>query len=372
MQNYQIISADSHINEPPDLFTHVPNALKDLVPKVISTPKGDAWVMGPGAEPRLISTSAVAGRKKEEYLSKPVTYAEMRKGSFLPQPRLEDMDIDHLDGDVMYPGIMRYLERCVNSDVRAACAHAYNEWMADFCKYNPSRLVGVGVLPLLDDDDGKAAIKALHDAAKMGLRTAFLSQRDGGMPVHHPDADKFWAAAADVGIPISLHIHTNPFVRGASKEFMALPGSKEMSTTMVLVSMAEHLSLMVFGGVFMRHPKLKVVLAEGGIGWIPAILERMDHVFHIHRPYQGSPITELPSVTFKKQCYATFQIDVAGIRLRDMIGVDNLMWASDYPHTDTTWPESKKTIDDAFTGIPAADKHKMVCENAARLYGFSN
>jgi predicted TIM-barrel fold metal-dependent hydrolase len=351
---------------------NVPKALRDIAPQLISTPKGDAWVMAPGAQPRLVSTSAVAGRKKDEYLSKPVTYAGMRKGSFEPGPRLEDMDIDHIDGDVMYPGIMRYLERCANSDVRMACSQAYNEWIADFCKFNPKRLVGVGVLPILEDDGGKAAIKALKAAAKLGLKTAFLSQKDGGMPVHHPDADAFWATAAELGMPISLHIHTNPFIRGMTPEITALPGSKEMGPSTVLIAMAEHLALMMFGGVFMRHPNLKVVFAEGGIGWIPSVLERMDHVFKVHRPYMGSPITELPSDTFRRQCYATFQVDISGIRLRDMMGVDQLMWASDYPHTDTTWPESKQVIDKTFEGVPETDKRKMVCENAARLYGFTH
>ena len=368
---YSIVSADSHINEPPDLFKNLPKSLQEFAPKVVSLEKGDAWVMAPGAEPRLISTSAVAGRKKEEYLSKPVTYAEMNKGSFLPEPRLKDMDIDHIDADVMYPGIMRYTERIANPEVRAASCQVYNEWMADFCKYNPSRLQGIGVVPMLDDNNGQNALKGLKEAQKLGLRSVFLSQKESGMPLHHQNADPFWAAAADSGTPISIHIYTNPFTRGIPADIMAIPGTKELGPSTVTMSMAEHLVLMIFGGVFMRHPKLKVVLAEGGIGWIPALLERMDHVFHVHKPYMGSPITELPSVTFRKHCYATFQFDKAGIRLRDLLGVENLMWASDYPHTDTTWPESKKVIDDSFAGIPAADKRMMVCDNAAKLYGFS-
>ena len=135
--------------------------------------------------------------------------------------------------------------------------------------------------------------------------------------------------------------------------------------------MAEHLSLLIFGGVCMRHPDLKVVLAEGGIGWIPAVLQRLDHVFEVHRPYMGSPVTELPSTTFRRQIYATFQNDRAGIQLRHMMGVDNLMWASDYPHTDTTWPESRQVIDRTFDGVANEDRRKMTCDNAVRLYGIA-
>ncbi|MEK7215723.1 MAG: hypothetical protein AAB289_09045, partial [Chloroflexota bacterium] len=169
MQSYTIVSADSHINEPPELFRDIPKSLRDLAPKVVSLEKGDAWVMAPGAEPRLVSTSAVAGRKKEEYLATPVTYANMCKGSYDPAARLKDMDIDHLDADVMYPGIMRYLERCANDDVRLACANAYNEWMAGFCKFNPSRLVVIGVVPMLDDKGGKSAVEAMRYSRKLGL-----------------------------------------------------------------------------------------------------------------------------------------------------------------------------------------------------------
>ncbi len=372
MTHYNIVSADSHINEPPDVFQNIPKSLKDIGPKVVHLEKGDAWLMAPDAEPRFISTSAVAGRKKEDYLSTPVRFATMRPGSFNAEERLKDMDIDHIDADVLYPGIMRYLGRCANAEVRLACAMAYNEWIADFCKKSPSRLVGIGAAPQLDDEGGQNAVKALRHARELGLRTVFLGQKDGGMPVHHPDAQAFWAAAAELDMPISIHTHTNPFMRGMSPENLSLPGSRELAPSTGTISIAEHLTLLIFGGVFVRNPKLKVVLAEGGIGWIPFILQRMDHVFKVHRRYMGSPANELPSDTFRKSIFATFQDDRAGIQLRHMMGVENLMWASDYPHTDTTWPESKQVIDQTFDGVSETDKRKMICDNAAKLYGFVN
>lgn len=370
MPSNRIISADSHVNEPPDLFKNVPVAVRDIVPQLVSLEKGDAWILAPGTEPRMVATSAVAGRKKEEYLAKPISYANMRPGGFKPAPRVEDMDIDHIDAEVLYPGIMRYQERLANSAARAACCRAYNEWITDFDRYDSRRLAGVGVVPLLDDDNGNEAVKALHEARKIGLKTAFLPQKNGGMPLQHPEADKFWAAATELDMPVSIHIHTNPFARGTPPEYANLPGHKEMALTTAPIAMAEHLALLVFGGVFKRHPKLKVVLAECGIGWIPPVLERMDSIFKVHRHYLKTDITELPSDTFKSHCYATFQEDVSGVTLRHMLGVDNIMWASDYPHTDTTWPESRPTIDRMFANVDATERHKMVCDNAARLYGF--
>ena len=161
-------------------------------------------------------------------------------------------------------------------------------------------------------------------------------------------------------------------MRGMNKEYMSIPGTAELYPTTNNLCMVEHVALMIFGGVFMRHPKLRIVFAEGGIGWIPYLLYKMDQVFEVHKPYMRSQITERPSETFRRQCFATFEDDPAGVQLRHMIGVDTLMWASDYPHTNTTWPESQQVIEKTFADLSDSDRKKIVCENAAGLYGLTN
>jgi uncharacterized protein len=375
MTNYNVVSADSHINEPRDVWKDFPASMRDLAPKLVSTEKGDGWVMGPGAEIRLIGPSGVAGRKREEYMSKPVTYDTMRPGSYEPGARLKDMDIDHVDAEVIYPGVMRSLDRGANPEARLVIAKMYNEWLADFCKHAPTRLVGVAVVPAVDDNDGKNTVEALRHAAKLGLRSVYPIQKEGGQPLHHPNAAGFWAAAEELNMPVSIHasMARNPFFRNMTPEYQKLVGSRETLVGLTPMGMAENLSVMIFGGIFKRHPKLKVVLVEGGAGWIPWVLERLDHTFKVHRPYMGSPITEQPSETFARQIYTTFGEDMSGVRLRDMMGgADNLMWASDYPHSDTSWPLSVEQIDRLCEGVPANEKRKMVCDNAARLYGLTH
>lgn len=374
MTTYNVISADSHVNEPVDLWEDFPKAtLGDIGPKIVTTDKGDGWQMGPNAEVRLIGPSAVAGRKREEYMSKPVTYENMRPGSFQPGPRLKDQDIDGVDAEVLYPGVMRSLDRGANAAARLATAEIYNEWMADFCKYDPKRLIGVGVVPSIDDEDGKNIVKATRHAHKLGLPTVYPVQKDGGQPINHPNAEGFFRTCEELGMPISIHasMGRNPYFRNMTPEYQKLTGSREMIVGLTPMGMAENIALLIFSGVLMRYPKLKIVLVEGGVGWIPWVLERLDHTFHVHRPYMGSKITELPSETFAKHFYATFGEESSGIRLRDMLGTDNLMWASDYPHSDTSWPKSREQIERLTAGLPAAEKRKLICDTAAKLYGLT-
>jgi Amidohydrolase len=170
----EIVSADSHINEPPDLWTKAaPAGLADRVPRVVEIPQGDAWIVAPGAAVRPVGTSAVAGTKPEDYMKEPVTYKKMRPGSFDPAARLEDMTIDSVQAEVLYPGIARGLGRFADAESRLFCAQVYNDWIAEFQRAEPSRLVGLAVLPPLDDGDN--AVRELERAHSLGLKGALLS-----------------------------------------------------------------------------------------------------------------------------------------------------------------------------------------------------
>src|SRR5688572_6174973 len=164
MCQYKTISADSHINEPPDMFERMPDNLKDVRPKLVSVERGDAWVMAPGLPPRLVSTSAVAGKKFEEYMKEPVTYANMRPGSFDPKARIEDMEIDGVEAEILFPGIMRDVGKVV-PEARLEACKAYNDWMAEFCSHDPDRLLGLAVLAV---EDGEGAVEELKRVRKLG------------------------------------------------------------------------------------------------------------------------------------------------------------------------------------------------------------
>jgi predicted TIM-barrel fold metal-dependent hydrolase len=193
-----------------------------------------------------------------------------------------------------------------------------------------------------------------------------------------------WSAAEQSGLPLSLHIghcrSLGPIAASAQRSAEEASGNPltstgshtgmaEMFFTMMCLDMAEPVSLLIFSGVLERHPDLRFVIAECGIGWIPFVLERMDYTFSRHRVWMKSGITEKPSEQFRRSFHATFQQDDhSGLLARDISGVNTLMWASDYPHTDSTWPYSRKVVDELFRGIPDAERARICAGNARELY----
>lgn len=366
----RMISADSHINEPPDLWTsRAPQSLADQVPRVVGLPEGDAWMLVPGGSTQVVGASAVAGRRPEDF-AKPVFYREMRAGSFDPAARMEDQDIDGVVAEVLYPSPSTggSLDLIPDPDVRQFCVQAYNDWITDYQNYDPKRLVGVGVLPPVED--GERAAGELVRAANLGLRSVLLTL--GATPVSDPAGEAIWQAAAEHGVTIAMHIGGGGAARKQYAEATAsgLPGTQEAALTMNTFTMASHIATLLFAGIPDRYPTLRFVIAESGIGWIPYLLERLDYVFDRHRQRLGSGIERRPSEIWAQQFAATFQEDHHGLALRDVIGISNMMWASDYPHSATTWPNSQKVIDEYFGDVPEGETHRIVYGNAAELYGL--
>ncbi|MGC1190440.1 MAG: amidohydrolase family protein, partial [Candidatus Binatus sp.] len=239
---------------------------------------------------------------------------------------------------------------------------AYNDWLADYCAHNPRRLAGVAMVSL---DDPHAGVEELRRAANKGLRGAMIW---GAAPAERlysdPSYDPFWAAAQDLGTPLSLHILTER--RGGSdfqsvmKGYPALHHSVERSLTEI-----------IFAGVLERFPKLRLVSVENDIGWIPHFLQRLDHSFEKYRYLEKQTISNPPSFYFRRQVAATFQDDRVGVVTRHFIGVKSLMWGSDFPHSDSTWPNSLEVIARDFNGVPDDERRQMTADNVAALYGFN-
>ena len=279
------------------------------------------------------------------------------------------MDLDGVDGHVLYPQMLRNgLRDCVNPEVRAAVARAYNHWIVSFDHYSSTRFVGLALLPPLDD--GPEVTDILQEARELGLRGAFLVLGRGSKPLHHPDFEQFWARAAELRMPISLHLDSGvlPFDLAMSEEYKRLPGTAEAHRSLAGVALGQHLGHLIFGGVFDRHAGLRIVLAESGVGWIPYLLERWDDLWDHTRGAGRTKNSRPPSEIANQQIFATFQRDKVGVEMRHVWGADNMMWASDYPHMMGTFPESKKVLDDLFGGLPDADTSKLVYGNVAKLY----
>jgi len=370
MAHDRIVSADSHVNPPKDLWTRsAPESLRDRAPRVESTPQGDFWITDSQIS-GAIGLDSSAGRKAEDFRPSGLTYKEMRPGSYDPTARLADMDLDGVDAEVLYFGgpVTQYPK---DAALRQFVVRTYNDWMLELSQAAPSRLVGLGHVPLLDLDEAQAELARIAKLGLKGFHVDPFPDERGGKPLWDPAYEPFWALVAETGLPMSFHIVG---ARGHNVREVFVnqnPGVKETFIAITPISICETVSTLVFTGVLARHPKLRFVLVECGIGWIPYFVERMDQTFDKHRFWTKSVITEKPSTYWYRQGHATFIKDLAGVAERHRAGLRNIMWSTDYPHSDSTWPKSREVLAEHFKDVPADERALIAGGNAAALYGLN-
>jgi predicted TIM-barrel fold metal-dependent hydrolase len=242
----------------------------------------------------------------------------------------------------------------------------YNDWLVDFCRHYPDRYVGLACLPYGDID---AAVKEIYRVAKRGLRGMELSCSWDMEPMWHPCWEPLWKAVNDVSLP--LHFHTFPSLPpGKLDQQTGLTRRAAFFTAVssFQMNLINILAAVIGAGVLERYPNIRISFGESGIGWLPYALDRMD--FEWEDRFRDLGLTLKPSDYWRRQCKATFQFDRIGAKLIDDIGVETLMWGSDYPHPDGVWPESSKYIEEQFGHLPPDVTRKITCENAGRFYGL--
>ena len=292
-----------------------------------------------------------------------------RPGESDPVARLEDMDIDQVDAEVLYTDVM-VGEAYTNlaPQARVACFQAYNDAALQFASYDPKRLLPVYIAPIADIDE---SVREVTRLAKAGARAILLPLYpvDIGRP-HYSDKlyDPLWSCFQEVGIPISQHVSANQHLLDIMV-YDSTP-AKGIFQSLPPIFMAEVLASWIVPGTLARFPDLKVVLVESGLGWIPYFLERLDTMKRSHRWDHYEMLPELPSTYFRRQMFCTFEEDTFGVSQRHRIGVENLMWATDYPHPDSTWPNSQKVLETHFSDVPVEEARLMIGGNAASLYGL--
>jgi uncharacterized protein len=291
-------------------------------------------------------------------------------GEWDPMARLADMDLDGVRTEVLYidatGGSMLY---ALEPEAGRAVTTAINSAALDFARVAPERLVVVHLLPLHGiADSAEPAIAEVHRLASEGARALQvpLYPEDQGLPKYlDPVYDPLWSAIEDVQMPVSLHV-CPPKGRGLGADPTPAKGVFQV---MPPILMSQPMVELILNGVFQRHPGLRVVLVEAGLGWIPYMLDRMDTC---HRKgdwkARGMPIDDLPSDYWYSNMAATFEEDLVAMGMRDRLGVENLLWATDYPHPDQTFPRSLEVIDEHFADLPERDRNLMIHDNAARLY----
>ncbi len=382
--NYRTCDADAHVNPPPTFWSdYLPKHLRELAPKLEHAEDAD-YIVFDGKRRKLNLLSDQGGRKGEDFKING-RLSDMRGGGWLPDERLKDMDQDGIDAAILFGGGPLGTQ---NSELFIESYRAYNRWLSEFCAYDRRRLCGVAYIPLRDASE---SIQMLREAKELGFTAAnipafpqnneamkvagpttgsasFAAQSaaltgdpSNGRQFNHPEFDSFWAAACDLDMTLTIHLGARVPRFGDAEHFLP-------DLVMSKFAMAEPIGIMLFGGVFMKYPKLRFVSVESGVGWFAFMADYMDRTWEKQRFWVKSPLKELPSFYMDQNVYGSFIHDRIGIELRNSPGAKNIMWSSDYPHSETTFPDSDKWITRLFDGVPEKDKHEIICERARRIF----
>jgi len=376
--DYTRISADCHIDLPwlpPDLFTaNASAAMKERMPYVAEGPDGPHWTCKKGTSFGLVNGVGPSGQKlvpgqhhRVDVMAATGLYDDGKKGIRRvtdPALRLKDQDRDGVQAEVIY-GILGAATRLGDHEAATEMFRIYNDWLVDFCRHAPDRFIGLACLPY---GDIEAAVAEIHRVAKLGLRGMELSCSWDMEPMWHPLWEPLWQAVSDVNLP--LHFHTFPSL--PPDKLAQQKGLTRRAALFTVVSgfqmnLINIVAAVIGAAVLERYPNLRISFGESGIGWLPYALDRMD--FEWEDRFRDLGLTMRPSDYWRRQCKATFQFDRIGTKLVEDIGVETLMWGSDYPHGDGVWPESTKYIEEQFADLSRDDVHKITCENAGRFYG---
>jgi len=301
------------------------------------------------------------------------TFGDVRPAAYDPAAYLAENETDGIWGSVIYPSQGLVIFSVPVTDVVTVSMRAYNDWLAEFCGENTDRLKGIAMVNVDDPAEAAAELTRCRD---LGLCGALVTVAPPPwLPFSHSDYDRFWATAQDLDMPLSLHTATDrgdPRVGDAAfrLDVKHVPPSVFINKD---YQVRQALGDLIFTGVFERYPRLRVGSVEHELAWIPFFLDQMDYTY-TDRPPRGEwhrfEPGVLPSDFFRSNSFASFQEDAVGIRVRDVIGVDTLMWGSDYPHTESTFPRSQEILCDILNGVSADDALKIVSTNAAALYHF--
>jgi uncharacterized protein len=348
-------------------------AAADRVPKVVTVDDRQFWVAD-GVE---LSGVAAVGSRGRPYSRGRWERADRMADTGLftddtwrpanPEGRLQDQDRDGVSAEVLY-GLFGVTATLPDQEFASLILLAYNDWLVEFCSAHPDRYIGLACLPAHDAD---AAVKEIVRTADLGLRGGVLDVKNGYRPIWHQDWDPVWEVAQDLDYPISFHSGARRTNEATTLGLMAAPQGDSLLSAAIGMSLlqfngsADYFGI-IFGGALDRYPRLKIVLGESGIGWIPSLLERMD--WQYANEFTGLGLQLTPSEYWDRQIYATFQSDRVGMQLIDVLGEDHVLYASDYPHPDGTWPDSQQIIDEQMSHLSDAALQKVIYGNAARLY----
>lgn len=360
---HPIISADSHITETPTTYTdYIDAAFRERAPRIQSTEAGDLFWIDGMKIPVPLGIVAAAGKPAEEIRLMGTRFADLHRGGWDPEARLADQARDGVAAEIIYPTVGMQICNHKDLDYKRACFEAYNRWIAEYCSAHPERLLGCGQTAMRTPAEGIADLRAIK---ALGLRGVMMPGHPGVEDYDSPAYDDFWEAAIEIGLPLSFHILT-------TRDSAPLRGPRLNAFLAVIRGCQDIMGAMVLGGVFERHPRLRIVCVEADAGWVPHYMYRMDHAFKRHRHWlpPGQELSKLPSEYFAEHIYTTFQDDWVAFRTANLMNWRRLMWANDFPHSDSTWPWSQELLEQHAGDLTPEQRRAILCDNVADLYGI--
>ena len=388
MPDFKLISADSHVNEPPAAWERVQKEYGERAPKVIRDPAGKPkgiWLIIDGLPPVGLSHYskglAVGKNRGISEVEQEKHFATIRfnetfryedyPGGWEPSARLQDQEADGVEAEVLFSSAVRQLYSIVDEPFQRAIFHSYNAWLHEFCSASPNRLLGLALIPILDMEHTVADI---YHYAKLGFRGVQIPTRIKDSGYYDAKYEPMWRALEETGMIVNVHTSVTQGVarthyEGPREED---PVKEPIGFARKQVPAQQFVGNMILSGNFDRHPKLRVVCAEFDIGWVANMVQQVDYWFGRESTFDADRNLNQrpPSEYFKSNIFFTYQDDRAGVLTTPVYGEDNFLWASDYPHGVTTWPFSKDAVDRNCEGIDPKIKRKLGRDNAAKLYGL--
>ncbi|UGQ11016.1 amidohydrolase [Yinghuangia sp. ASG 101] len=368
-----LISIDDHVIEPPDMFVgRLPAKYADDAPRVVRLENGaDVWKFRDTVIPN-VALNAVAGRPKEEYGLEPQALDEIRPGCWNADERVKDMDAGGILASMNFPSFPGFAARLFATDdpeFSLALVRAYNDWHIDeWCGAHPGRFIPMALPAIWDAELCAAEVRRVSEKGCHSLTFTENPATLGYPSFHDAYWNPLWKACCDTDTVVSIHIGSS------GKLAVPAPDSPpDVLITLQPMNIVSAAADLLWSPVIKNHPDIKIALSEGGTGWVPYFLERIDRTFEMHATWTLQDFGgKLPSEVFREHFLTCFISDPIGVELRHRIGIDNIAWECDYPHSDSMWPGAPEELGAVMNqfAVPDADVAKMTHENAMRWYSF--
>ncbi len=367
-----LVSVDDHLVEPPNMFEdRLPAKHEADAPKVVRNERGDdVWTFADQVIPN-VGLNAVAGRPKEEYGIEPTSFEEMRPGCYDVTERVKDMSAGGVLGSMCFPSFPSFSGRVFGAtsdpELSLAVLRAYNDWHIDeWVGSAPDRFIPMAITPIWD---AAACAAEIRRVAAKGCHSITFTENPAalGYPSFHSDHwDPVWEAVTECEVVVSIHLGSSGRLAVTAPD-----APVDVMITLQPMNICQAAADLLWSRIPKKFPDIRFALSEGGTGWIPYFLDRVDRTYDMHHLWTGQDFgDELPSDVFRRHFLTCFIADPVGVQLREQIGLDNIAWECDYPHSDSSWPEAPEELELVMRGVPDDEVNKITFENACRWYHF--